>query len=347
MSKSKGNTVDPDMIINKYGADTIRFFILFAAPPEQNLEWSDSAIEGGYKFLKRFWKLSYLIKTSHKNKDTSNDNNILIKTNNTINKVTKDIFERKSYNTAIAAIMELLNFISKNFEAKTMSSLTATKSIETIAKLLYPITPHICYAVLSEFNEDQALNPVWPEIFDTVDENQEVQIIIQINGKMKIIKSIFLISFLTTSFSSCGYQLRGSLDIDELQNIKVIASDSNKIAMLLEQKILSYKNNNSFIDSTYPLVKISNLKSETRQLSVNSSGRVDEYEISKKVDYELMLSETEIIKGSLKASASYDFNESQMQGTREKEIIANNSIDQRLLRKLLLKLKAALKSKTN
>ena len=164
---------------------------------------------------------------------------------------------------------------------------------------------------------------------------------------MKIIKSIFLISFLTTSFSSCGYQLRGSLDIDELQNIKIIASDSNKIAMLLEQKILSYKNNNSFIDSTYPLVKISNLKSETRQLSVNSSGRVDEYEISKKVDYELMLSETEIIKGSLKASASYDFNESQMQGTREKEIIANNSIDQRLLRKLLLKLKAALKSKTN
>ena len=164
---------------------------------------------------------------------------------------------------------------------------------------------------------------------------------------MKIIKSIFLISFLTTSFSSCGYQLRGSLDIDELQNIKVIASDSNKIAMLLEQKILSYKNENSFIDSTYPVVKISNLKSETRQLSVNSSGRVDEYEISKKLDYELILSETEILKGSLRASASYDFNESQMQGTREKENIANNSIDQRLLRKLLLKLKAAIKSKKN
>ena len=164
---------------------------------------------------------------------------------------------------------------------------------------------------------------------------------------MQIIKSIFLITFLMTSFSSCGYQLRGSLDIDELQNIKVIASDSNKIAMLLERKILSYKNDNSFIDSKYPVVKISDLKSETRQLSVNSSGRVDEYEISKKLDYELMLSETETLKGSLRASASYDFNDSQMQGTREKEIIANNSIDQRLLRKLLLKLKAALKSKTN
>jgi LPS-assembly lipoprotein len=164
---------------------------------------------------------------------------------------------------------------------------------------------------------------------------------------MKIIKSIFLLSFLIASFSSCGYQLRGSLDIDGLQNIKIIASDSNKIAILLEQKILSYKNDNSFIDSEYPVIKIGNLKSTTRQLSVNSSGRVDEYEISKKLDYELMLSETELLKGSLKASASYDFNESQMQGTREKEIIANNSIDQRLLRKLLLKLKAALKSKTN
>ena len=164
---------------------------------------------------------------------------------------------------------------------------------------------------------------------------------------MKIIKSILLFSVLVTFFTSCGYQLRGSLDIDGLQNIKVVASDSNKVAMLLKQKILSYKNDNSFIDSGYPVIKISNLKSATRQLSVNSSGRVDEYEISKKLDYEIILSETQILKGSLNASASYDFNESQMQGTREKEIIANNSIDQRLLRKLLLKLKAALKSKIN
>jgi len=164
---------------------------------------------------------------------------------------------------------------------------------------------------------------------------------------MKIIKSIFLLSFLITSFSSCGYQLRGSLDIDGLQNIKVISSDSNKIAMLLEQKILSYDDKYSSNNSEYPAIKINNLKSTTRQLSVNSAGRVDEYEISKELDYEIMLSETEILKGSLKVSASYDFNESQMQGTREKEIIANNSIDQKLLRKLLLKLKAALKFRTN
>jgi LPS-assembly lipoprotein len=156
-----------------------------------------------------------------------------------------------------------------------------------------------------------------------------------------------LLSFLVTIFSSCGYQLRGSLDIDGLKNVKVIASNSNEIAKLLKQKILSHQNNKSFINTEYPAIKISNLKSTTRQLSVNSSGRVDEYEISKKLDYVFMFSETEMLKGTLKASASYDFNESQMQGTREKEIIANNSINQRLLRKLLFKLKAALKSKVN
>jgi LPS-assembly lipoprotein len=164
---------------------------------------------------------------------------------------------------------------------------------------------------------------------------------------MKIIKSIFLLSFLVTIITSCGYQLRGSLDIDGLKNVKVIASNSNEIAKLLKQKILSHQNNKSFINTEYPAIKISNLKSTTRQLSVNSSGRVDEYEISKKLDYVFMFSETEMLKGTLKASASYDFNESQMQGTREKEIIANNSINQRLLRKLLFKLKAALKSKVN
>jgi len=164
---------------------------------------------------------------------------------------------------------------------------------------------------------------------------------------MKIIKSILLLSSIVTIISSCGYQLRGSLDIDGIQNVKVIASNSSRISMLLEQKILSYKNDNIVIDSDYPAIKITNFKSTTRQLSVNSSGRVDEYEISKKLDYEFILSETEIVKGSLRASASYDFNESQMQGTREREVIASNSIDQRLLRKLLLKLKAALKSKAN
>tara|TARA_Y100000768_G_scaffold22821_1_gene15541 strand:- start:3173 stop:5593 length:2421 start_codon:yes stop_codon:yes gene_type:complete len=185
MSKSKGNTIDPDLIIQKYGADTIRLFILFAAPPEQNLEWSDSAIEGGFKFLKRLWKLSYSIKLSGNSLDGQEDNTLLIKVNETIEKVTIDIFNRKAYNTAIAAIMELNNKLSKLYDENKISKNVACKCINTIAKLLYPITPHISYAILSEFNKEQALNPEWPKKYQDVKDNQEIQIIIQINGKLR------------------------------------------------------------------------------------------------------------------------------------------------------------------
>ena len=184
MSKSKGNTIDPDEIINKYGADTIRLFILFAAPPEQSLEWSDSAIEGGYKFLKRFWKLSYLINQSYVIKKDEN-NKILIKLNNTIEKVATDIFQRQSYNTAIAAIMEFFNSLAKCIDEKSISSNSAKNCISTVAKLLYPITPHICYAILSEIDPHQADNPSWPNKVEGVDADQEFQIIIQINGKLR------------------------------------------------------------------------------------------------------------------------------------------------------------------
>ena len=184
MSKSKGNTIDPDDIINKYGADTIRLFILFAAPPEQNLEWSDSAIEGGYKFLKRFWKLSYLICNSY---DTpkDKDNKILIKHNETIDKVSTDFFKRKSYNTAIAAVMEFFNSLSKSIDEESISYESAKICISTIAKLLYPITPHISFAILSETKADKASNPQWPEKIEGIDAGQEVQIIVQINGKLR------------------------------------------------------------------------------------------------------------------------------------------------------------------
>ena len=185
MSKSKGNTVDPDKIIKKYGADTIRFFILFAAPPEQNLEWSDSAIEGGYRFLKRFWKLSYSIKLSKQDTNDLNDNKLLNKLNNTIDRVSTDIFERKSFNTAIAAIMEFYNLLSKYFQENTISNGIASQCIQVLTKLLYPITPHICYAVLSEFDNKYASNPNWPKKFDVTNHDEEIQIIIQINGKLR------------------------------------------------------------------------------------------------------------------------------------------------------------------
>ncbi len=184
MSKSKGNTVDPDEIINKYGADTIRLFILFAAPPDQNLEWSDSAIEGGFKFLKRLWKLSYFINNSYIN-NTDKSNELLIKHNKTVDKVTVDIFERQSYNTAVAAIMEFFNSLSKSVDEQSVSSEYAKKCINTISKLLYPITPHICFAILSNNEGREVIDPTWPEKIDGVESNQEIEIIIQINGKLR------------------------------------------------------------------------------------------------------------------------------------------------------------------
>ena len=216
MSKSKGNTVDPDLIIKKYGADTIRFFILFAAPPEQNLEWSDSSIEGGHRFLKRFWKLSYSIKFSNRVTNDSNDNKLLIKLNETIQKVTTDIFDRKSYNTAIASIMECYNMLSKLFEANTISNNTATQSIEALAKLMFPITPHICYVVLSEFDNKYASNPKWPEKFDVIEDDAEIQIIIQINGKLR-----------------CKLSVKPGLNEEELINL---AKEDNKVLEFLKNK---------------------------------------------------------------------------------------------------------------
>ena len=184
MSKSKGNTIDPDDIINKYGADTIRLFILFAAPPEQNLEWSDSAIEGGYKFLKRFWKLSYLICNSY-DVPKDKDNKLLIKHNETIDKVSTDFFKRKSYNTAIAAVMEFFNSLSRSVDEESISHESAKICISTMAKLLYPITPHICFTILSEIKSEKVTNPEWPDKIEGVDVDQEVQIIVQINGKLR------------------------------------------------------------------------------------------------------------------------------------------------------------------
>ena len=184
MSKSKGNTIDPDDIINKYGADTIRLFILFAAPPEQNLEWSDSAIEGGYKFLKRFWKLSYQICNSY-DVPKDKDNKLLIKHNETIDKVSTDLFKRKSYNTAIAAVMEFFNSLSRSVDEESISHESAKICISTMAKLLYPITPHICFTILSEIKSEKVTNPEWPDKIEGVDVDQEVQIIVQINGKLR------------------------------------------------------------------------------------------------------------------------------------------------------------------
>ena len=159
---------------------------------------------------------------------------------------------------------------------------------------------------------------------------------------MKKLKPL-LFTFLLVSISSCGYQLRGAIDIEGLENINIIASNQNNITRILEQKLFKYSKEN-LNKSKYPTIKVISVDSKTRQLSTNSSGRVDEYEINKTIKYQFIYSEQNIVTETLKASASYDFNESQMQGTREKQNTANEAIDRTLVRKLLLRFKAGFKA---
>ena len=143
--------------------------------------------------------------------------------------------------------------------------------------------------------------------------------------------------------SSCGYQLRGSMNVDGLENIIIISNGHTSISNMLSQKLGSSVILQVQDYNTYPVVKINSISSRKRQLSVNSSGRVDEYEISKSLDYEIISSENNSVTGTLKASGSYDFNESRMQITSEQEKITNNAIDKVLVRKLIQKLRYNLK----
>ena len=154
---------------------------------------------------------------------------------------------------------------------------------------------------------------------------------------------ILYLFIIMTMISSCGYQLRGSMNVDGLENIIIISNGHTSISNMLSQKLGSTVILQIQDYNTYPVVKINSISSRKRQLSVNSSGRVDEYEISKSLEYEIISSENNSVTGTLKASGSYDFNESRMQITSEQEKITNNAIDKVLVRKLIQKLRYNLK----
>ena len=154
---------------------------------------------------------------------------------------------------------------------------------------------------------------------------------------------ILYLFVIMTMISSCGYQLRGSMNVDGLENIIIISNGHTSISNMLSQKLGSSVVLQIQDYNTYPVVKINSISSRKRQLSVNSSGRVDEYEIIKSLDYEIIISENDSVKGTLKASGSYDFNETRMQVTSEQELLTNTAIDKVLTRKLIQKLRYNLK----
>jgi len=195
MSKSKGNTVDPESLIQRYGADTVRLFVMFAAPPDQSLEWSDQGVQGSYRFIKRIWKLVHdhiNAKIPESTTFKSNDESIKklrLKTHQTLKKVKDDLLRRHSFNTAIAAIMELSNAIPKEFlylDADYEKRKAADEAIKAIVLMLSPITPHLSQHLWWELKEDSlVVDTKWPEAKEEMLEEEIITIVIQVNGKLR------------------------------------------------------------------------------------------------------------------------------------------------------------------
>lgn len=192
MSKSKGNVVSPVEIVDKYGADTARLFILFAAPPERDLEWSDQGVEGAYRFLNRVWRLvySYHEDLTDEAKDTNldeADKEMRRMTHLTIKKVTDDITQRFNFNTAISAIMEFVNalYLYRDRQIKRNNAVEA-EAINNLIIMLAPFAPHIAEELWHELGYESSVHrQPWPKFDPAAIVEETVEIVVQINGKVR------------------------------------------------------------------------------------------------------------------------------------------------------------------
>jgi leucyl-tRNA synthetase len=196
MSKSKGNTVDPQELIDNYGADTARLFMMFAAPPEQSLEWSDAGVEGAHRFLRRLWKAVFdhvehgtvtaYSATQSSVELTADLKNLRRQLHQTIEKVTDDYGRRHTFNTAIASVMELMNALAKTEAADDLSRAVKQEVLESAVLLLSPIVPHICQALWSELQAATTiLEANWPVVDAAALVQDEIELVIQVNGKLR------------------------------------------------------------------------------------------------------------------------------------------------------------------
>ena len=193
MSKSKGNTVDPLSLIERYGADTVRMFTMFAAPPEQSLEWSDSGVEGSYRFLKRLWRIvakhKPVAKADYAALSLSPEQKALrLKTHQTLEKVTDDYGRRHTFNTAIAATMELLNAVSKftNRHDSAQDNLVAQEALEISVAMLAPVVPHFSHALWEYLGgEGAVIDAAWPAVDPSALVQDSLTLVVQVNGKLR------------------------------------------------------------------------------------------------------------------------------------------------------------------
>ena len=190
MSKSKGNTVDPQEMIKAHGADAVRLFMMFAAPPEQSLEWSDAGIDGAGRFLKRLWAQvqSHVSAAgdSAVHDYSSADKDLRKKLHETIAKVTDDVERRYTFNTAIAACMELLNAINRYDSDSPAAASVRQEALEALVRMLAPIVPHIAHALWQALgHEDAVIDAPWPKVDEAALVSDTVTIVVQVNGKLR------------------------------------------------------------------------------------------------------------------------------------------------------------------
>ena len=192
MSKSKNNGVDPQAMIDQYGADTCRLFMMFASPPDMSLEWSDSGVEGGSRFLRRVWRLAQ----AHTSQGLTSALDVAMLTNEqkevrraihlAIKQASQDIGQNHKFNTAIAAVMTLMNVLEKASQTTEQDRALMQEGLETVALLLAPITPHICHALWNELGHaDAVIDARWPSVDESALVQDTLQIVIQVNGKLR------------------------------------------------------------------------------------------------------------------------------------------------------------------
>jgi leucyl-tRNA synthetase len=192
MSKSKGNTVDPQELIDTYGADTARLFMMFAAPPDQSLEWADSGVEGASRFLKRLWKACYEhvslgeIKAYNQGELSTELKQLRLQLHQTIEKVGDDYGRRHSFNTAISSVMELMNALAKIEGTDATTRSVRQEVLQNVALLLSPIVPHICQALWAELKPDShILDAGWPMPDKAAMVQDSIEYVVQVNGKLR------------------------------------------------------------------------------------------------------------------------------------------------------------------
>lgn len=192
MSKSKNNGVDPQAMIDAYGADTCRLFMMFASPPDMSLEWSDAGVEGASRFLRRVWRLAQAhvnaglpaaldtAALSDAQKDVRRAIHLAIK------QASQDVGQHHKFNTAIAAVMTLMNVLEKAPQADAQDRALLQEGLETVALLLAPITPHICHELWRELGHaDAVIDAAWPKVDESALVQDTLQLVVQVNGKLR------------------------------------------------------------------------------------------------------------------------------------------------------------------